>query len=686
MMNELSGSERVLFMACLLMLCVSCTGKGGYEDVLLPRPQMMRVTGGYFKIRNEKLRNETSVIQLPSSVIRFHEVDSIAGAKDYALYGYPNEAYRLGVTRDSIVVEYVTETGRLRALQTLEQLREGAGGRRIPCCEITDWPAFKVRGWMHDVGRSFISTDELRREFDLLARFKVNTFHWHLTENQAWRLEIRAFPQLTADTSMTRFAGQFYTQQECRELEAFAAERGVIVIPEVDMPGHSAAFERAMGHPMMSLEGREELKVILREVMESFPLAPYIHIGGDETAVTAEFLQEMADVVHAGGKRVITWNPIRTTISPTFCDMTQLWSTAGRALPGIPAIDCRYNYVNHFDVFADLVGIWKSRIYYKKSQNEELGIRNHSANENQAQPIHNSSFLIPNSIVAGTITAVWNDRKLPTEADIIRQNNLYANVLASAERAWCGGGELYIEQGGTRLPNEGPEYEAFADWERRFLYHKAHSLRDVPIPYVRQANVRWRIADPAADTAYLWTGAGIYLSHTWDPIVPTGYPPHPLSSIFNFQSSIPNPQSVLAWTYVYSPRAQEAGALIEFHNYGRSERDLAPDSGRWDRMGSRIWLNDVELPPPAWDNAGKSITNETDLLNENFTARPPCPIRLRRGWNKVVLELPHNHPAGIRKPKWMFTFVITDAEGRNALDGLRYDPDARPRPKDLLKE
>ena len=635
MMNELNGSERVLFLACLLMLCVSSTGKGGYEDVLLPRPQMMRVTGDYFKIKDEKIRNKTSVIQLPSSVIRFHEVDSIAGAKDYALYGYPNEAYRLRVTRDSIVVEYITAVGRLRALQTLEQLREGAGGRRIPCCEITDWPAFKVRGWMHDVGRSFISIDELRREIALLARFKVNTFHWHLTENQAWRLQVRAFPQLTADTSMTRFAGQYYTQQECRELEAYAAEQGITLIPEVDMPGHSAAFERAMGHPMISPEGREELKVILSEVMETFPLAPYIHIGGDETAVTAEFLQEMADVVHAGGKRIVTWNPIRTAISPTFCDMTQLWSTAGHALPGIPAIDCRYNYVNHFDVFADLVGIWKSNIYYSKEGS---------------------------AAIAGTITAVWNDRKLPTEADIIRQNNLYANVLASAERAWCGGGEQYIEQGGTRLPDEGAEYEAFADWERRFLFHKAHSLRDEPIPYVRQANVRWRIADPAADTAYRWTGAGIYLSHTWNPIVPTGWQG--------------NGDTAYAWTYVHSPRAQEAGALIEFHNYGRSERDLAPDSGYWDRMGSRIWLNDKELPPPVWDNAGKAVTNETDMGNENFTARPPYPIRLRRGWNKVVLELPQRHPQGIRKPKWMFTFVITDTEGRNALDGLRYDPDA----------
>jgi len=663
---------RLLILLFSLSLLVGCDGRQAYEDVLLPRPQMMTLTGGEVKlgieelgIRNEGLGIEELGIE-ELGFFNFRQVDSIPGARDYPLFGFPNEAYRLRVTKEGVFVEYVTETGRLRALQTLEQLREGGGGHRIPCCEITDWPAFKLRGWMHDVGRSFISIDELRREIDLLARFKVNTFHWHLTENQAWRLQIRAFPQLTADTSMTRFAGRYYTQQECRELEAYAAERGVVIIPEVDMPGHSAAFERAMGHPMMSPEGREELKVILGEVMEMFPLAPYIHIGGDETAVTAEFLQEMADVVHAGGKKVITWNPVRTTISASFCDMTQLWSTAGRAIPGIPAIDCRYNYVNHFDVFADLVGIWKSNIYYQAAGDAE-------------QSSDHCSLFTDHSFVAGTITAVWNDHKLPTETDIIRQNNLYANVLASAERAWSGGGEQYIEQGGTRLPNDGPEYEAFADWERRFLFHKAHSLKDEPIPYVRQSNVRWRISDAEADTAYLWTGTGIYLSHTWDPIVPTGFPPTP-------NSNLSTPNSVFAWTYVYSPRAQAAGALIEFHNYGRSERDLAPDNGHWDRMGSRIWLNDVELPPPVWVNAGRAVTLEDDMGNENLCARVPYIIQLRSGWNKVVLELPHRHPSGIRKPKWMFTFVITDTEGRNALDGLRYDPDARPQPEFLQKK
>lgn len=130
--------------------------------------------------------------------------------------------------------------------------------------------------------------------------------------------------------------------------------------------------------------------------------------------------------------------------------MTQMWATSGKVVKGVTNIDCRYNYTNHFDVYADLVGIYKSNIYYEQQGTNE---------------------------VAGTISAAWNDTKTRTDADIVKQNNLYANVLASAERAWRGGGKQYIEKGGTLLPNSGEEFEEFADFERRFLFHKNHSLQ-----------------------------------------------------------------------------------------------------------------------------------------------------------------------------------------------------------------
>ena len=597
-------------------------------------------------------------------------VSSIEGAYDYPLAGYENEAYTLEITTDAINITAVTKTGVIRAAQTLTQLAEGYEGTpALEALTMTDWPAFKLRGYMHDVGRSFIEFETLKKHIDLLARFKVNTFHWHMTENQAWRFEVKAYPQLTSSASMTRFAGKYYTQEQCRELQDYAKERGVIVIPEIDMPGHSQAFKTAMGHSMQTDQGVAELQVILEEVAAVFPDAPYIHIGADEETIEyPNFLKIMTDKVHSLGKKVVVWNPIRGVAisTSTGADMTQMWSSSGKVINGMPNIDCRYNYTNHFDVFADLVGIYKSNIYYEQKGNAN---------------------------VAGTISAPWNDRKTPTEEDIIVQNNFYANVIASAERAWIGGGKQYIEKGGTTLPNSGEEYEEFADWERRFLFHKANSLKDEPIAYVKQTNVRWRITEPFPNggdmnatfapeteglkesytvngTTYgtgIATGAGIYLRHTWgNNTVPTYY------GSTNYSNS-----TAYAWTYVYSDKTQTVGAQIEFQNYGRSEKDTAPDAGKWDRKGSRIWLNDTEILPPTWDNTGVGINNEVDLKNENFTARKPLQVTLKQGWNKVFIKLPYVGASGVRLNKWMFTFVLTDLDGKNAVEGLIYSPNQR---------
>ena len=605
-------------------------------------------------------------------------VDKIDGAYDYTLEGYDNEGYQLKVTESAITIKAVKPIGVIRAAQTLAQLAEGyeVGKAAIETVEITDWAAFKLRGYMHDVGRSFISVEELKKHIDLLSRFKVNTFHWHFTENQAWRFEVEDYPQLTADTSMTRFAGKYYTQAQCREVATYAHERGVTIIPEIDMPGHSEAFKHAMGFSMQTDEGVKILKEVLTQVADVFPHSPYIHIGADEEAITyPNFLGIMADHIHGLGRKMIVWNPIRgVAINNTMCDMTQMWSSSGANINGVPDIDCRYNYTNHFDVFADVVGIYKSNIYYKAQGDAE---------------------------VAGTISAYWNDRKTPTEEDIVKQNNMYANVLASAERAWIGstidGDAGYIEKLGTTLPNSGEVYEEFKSWEERFLFHKANSLKDEPIPYVKQTNVRWRITDPfpnggnsaatfAPDqyatsnttdlipetfthegkTYYtgMATGAGIYLRHVWgNNIIPTYYGSTNHSNMTSY-----------AWTYVYSPKAQKVGAQIEFQNYGRSEKDTAPDNGKWDRKGSDIWINGTRIDPPTWTNAGKSINNEVDLGNENFTARNPIEVQLNEGWNKVFIKLPYVGAGGVRLNKWMFTCVFTDLEGVNAVEGLIYSP------------
>lgn len=657
---------------------------------LLPRPQKIEATQGvspFLLQRNVQVTDPTHNATLQrfltetgcksddaaTAKIIVEIVTSIPSSYDYTLYGFENEAYNLVITPNEVRIKAITPTGVTRAVQTLTQLAEGYDKGEAPALEaltMTDWPAFKLRGWMQDVGRSFLSFDELKKGVDLLSRFKVNVFHWHLTEKLAWRFEVKQYPQLTANANMTRYPGQYYTQEQCKELEAYAAERGVTVIPEIDMPGHSDVFTKAMGFGMQTTQGIAALKNILDEVAKAFPLAPYIHIGGDEVTLNDGFLEEMTQYVRENlGRKVITWNPLKNkAVASDKADMTQMWSSSGKKIAGMPNIDCRYNYTNHFDVYADLVGIYKSNIYYQQKGDAE---------------------------VAGTISAAWNDTKVKTETDIIKQNNQYANILASAERAWIGGGKQYIEVGGTKLPNKGEEFEEFADFERRFLFHKAHSLKNEPIPYVKQTNVHWRITDPFPNggdatmvfppeqntddvlpTSFIYdkklyntsfaTGAGIYLRHIWHPTVP---------SFFNAPA---DNQTAYAWTYVHSPKEQQVGAQIEFYTYSRSGSDTAPKAGQWDRRGSKIWLNGNEIPAPQWEQTDVTITQDhatQGLTNENFTAREPVSLTLKQGWNKVFLKLPHANKGGTSRDKWQFTFVITDTEGRNAVDGLIYSPD-----------
>lgn len=663
---------------------------------LLPRPHQIELTAGaapFALQRTVAITDPTGCTYLKNfftangctiaaegesaaATVTVSLASAIDGAYDYEVANFPNEGYKLSITANAINITAASPTAVIRAAQTLQQLAEGYADTGEPAAlealSMTDWPAFKVRGWMQDVGRSFLSVDELKKEIDLYARFKVNVFHWHLTEKIGWRFEVKAYPQLTSYTNGVRYPGQYYTQEQCKEVEAYAAERGITVIPEIDMPGHSDVFKNAMGFDMQTDEGKKALKVILKEAAEVFPKAPYIHIGGDEVTIKDGFLEEMtAFVRNTLGRKVVLWNKLNNkAVTKDIADMTQMWATSGTAVKGLPNIDCRYNYINHFDVYADLVGIYKSNIYYADKGNPDI---------------------------AGTISAAWNDTKVATEDDIIRQNNQYANVLASAERGWIGGGKQYIEVGGTRLPNTGEEYEEFADFERRFLFHKAHSLQGAPIPYVKQSNIRWRLTEPFPNdgdatkafppeeaakldavmpTTYSYngtdyaakqvTGGGVYLRHIWHGTV---------RGVLNNPA---NNQTCYAWTYVYSPVAQDAGAQIEFYTYSRSGSDKMPPAGKWDRRGSQVWLNGQEIAAPIWQQPDKDIPQDNTTLgltNENFTARPVVKVHLNEGWNKVFLKLPHANSGGTARDKWQYTFVLTDTEGKNALEGITYSPD-----------
>lgn len=619
--------NRLLLFVFSIFLCMAGIS-ANHPSSLLPLPQKYQFNG-------KKSSGELTVEE--------KYVNQIEGAK------FQEEAYHLSITRKGILLEATTPKGMYWGRQTLEQLKYTKNKKTwVPQCDITDWPAFRIRGFMHDVGRSYIPVEELKREISLLSRYKINVFHWHLTENQAWRLECKKYPQLNAPENMEREKGKYYTLEEARLLVEFCKQHQVLLIPEIDMPGHSAAFERTFNTDMQSEKGTQILKDIIDEVCATFDV-PYLHIGTDEVQFTnPDFVPMMVKYIRDKGKKVISYNP-GWNYKPGEIDMTQLWSYRGKAQKGIPAIDCRYHYANHFDTYADLVAMFNSRIYNQPEGSDDL---------------------------AGCIVAFWNDRFIDNTPQLLAENNFYPYMLTLAERAWRGGGNCYFDGKGTLLWEDEPEQlAAFKEFEHRLLWQKKTWLKEVPFPYVRQTQSEWQITDAfpnggdltkvfppeqQEDSVYQYEGKtyktrkiignGIYLRHVWGTLVP-GFYANPLEN-----------HTAYATRWIYSPKERKAKLALEFQNYSRSESDLAPRQGTWDYKCSRAWINGKEIMPPVWENTNTERSNEITLKNENYMSRPAIDITLKKGWNKLMLKLPVGKFSSkeTRLVKWMFTAAILD--------------------------
>ena len=220
-----------------------------------------------------------------------------------------DEAYRLSVAPQRVLITASSESGLFWGVQTLRQLlpQQHAGALAIPALRIDDAPHYAWRGVMLDVARHFLPVPQVERQIDLLSRYKLNVLHWHLTDDQGWRIRIDKYPKLTdvgawrteADGSRS---GGFYTKQQIREVVEYARQRNVMVVPEIEMPGHASAAIAAypeLSCPKQPIQvpatwgvfadiycvGDEAtfsfLHDVLDEVAALFP-APYIHIGGDE--------------------------------------------------------------------------------------------------------------------------------------------------------------------------------------------------------------------------------------------------------------------------------------------------------------------------------------------------------------------------------------------------------------------
>lgn len=343
------GSSFLPVIATFALL--GCSGGGNMPQnsySIIPAPVSLVTARGAFRITSNTnvvvspLNDETSLaawfltgmVEKGSSVLLAVETGVKESRGDIFLVldttlNLGTEGYDLEVTKKNVILKAETAAGLFNGIQTIRQLMppqiEVAGGitadidLTIPACFITDKPRFSYRGLHLDVCRHFFPVEEIKKYIDILALHKINKFHWHLTEDQGWRIEIKKYPDLTLVGSKRKetLSGSnrdrprvydgipyegFYTQEEIREVVRYATERFVTVIPEIEMPGHAMAA--IASYPELSCNGKPVdvatgwgvfddvfcagkettfafLEDVLDEVMDLFP-SEYIHIGGDE--------------------------------------------------------------------------------------------------------------------------------------------------------------------------------------------------------------------------------------------------------------------------------------------------------------------------------------------------------------------------------------------------------------------
>ncbi|MBI1331812.1 MAG: family 20 glycosylhydrolase [Armatimonadetes bacterium] len=317
-----------------------------------------------------------AVSELRSLVPQFKLAYSAGNAKNVVTFQHDaklgNEAYTLHVDFDHILVRYSKPAGALYAIETLKQLRQGTSNQ-FASVDIQDSPRFKWRGMHLDVSRHFFPVTVIKRTLDLMKAVKMNVFHWHLVDDGGWRLEIKKYPKLTeigawrkgtgvpwsySDINLAKPVpgeesyGGFYTQAQVRDVVKYAADRGITVVPEIEMPGHTLPV--LVAYPELGCTGATKypgnswttnvycagkdatfqfIDNVLDEVMKLFP-SPWIHIGGDEVdkkwwnacpdcqarmkaenlkdagELQSYFIKRVEQYINSKGRKMIGWDEI----------------------------------------------------------------------------------------------------------------------------------------------------------------------------------------------------------------------------------------------------------------------------------------------------------------------------------------------------------------------------------------
>lgn len=328
-MNTHNIFKSVLF-STLLLIGNSCSERKGID--VIPMPRSVEYHSGNFTISPETKFYTNLSAESRQALTDYLEGTSL-GSVPFAESATGNngielnlcdssivtgnEAYRIEIVKKGVRLSANTETGIFYGLQTLLQLLNNGDNKTLPALTINDSPRFPYRGLHLDVSRHFFDKEFVKKQLNAMAYFKMNRLHWHLTDGAGWRIEIKKYPRLTSFAAWRPFdklndwwvggrtfceqddpraVGGYYTQDDIREVVAYAAERHITIIPEIEMPGHSE--EVLATYPELSCSGKpyvnadfcigtektfEFLENVLLEVIDLFP-SEYIHIGGDEAS------------------------------------------------------------------------------------------------------------------------------------------------------------------------------------------------------------------------------------------------------------------------------------------------------------------------------------------------------------------------------------------------------------------
>ena len=410
-------------------------------------------------------------VEMTETVFNKKYLDRVKFVKSEDL---PAEAYELQIRKNKVVILASDEAGRFYALQTLKQL---ADADIMYCGVIKDEPRYEWRGFMLDEARHFFGMEKVKELLDLMARYKLNRFHWHLSDNQGWRIEIKAYPQLceiaaVGNNSDGNAPAKFYTQDEVREIIAYAAERHIEVIPEIDMPGHATAFVKAFpeldgGHRTVNVANPklyEVLETVMKELADLFP-GRYLHIGGDEVSrrgweslpempefmaknniasyhdIQKYFEVRLSDIVAKTGKLSIAWDDVINGDMNTENTLLQWWQSDR---PGNLEKSLEYGYKTiicpwgsfYLDYVQD-IRCKEGHLVWEKCVNDMRGIYEYKFEDNP--------------LVIGAQGNLWTERvRTSDRLDYM----IFPRLITLAEKSWTREENLNYENYLKRLENE----------------------------------------------------------------------------------------------------------------------------------------------------------------------------------------------------------------------------------------